>query len=260
MSNLLRNKVFISTRPADQNKELKNLLEKEGAKLLEMPTINIQSNDLTGKEEDMLIHINQFSWIVFTSPNGIRFFFQKLNEITGSYYLPSSIKLASVGKKTSRLLMEYGHEVTIENPGNTSEDLTEELLKAVNEEDSILFPEGDLARGVIADRLSETASCETLVVYKNTIPTHINQNILTQIIKGKYDGIILTSPSGFNNLMTILNNKTETQKLKLICIGSTTASEVTLNGFKPVAIARMSSAEGIVEVILDIYHTTTVKS
>ena len=260
MTHLLQNKVFISTRPEGQNGELKQLLEAQGAKLLEMPTINIQPTALTVDEEDLLIHINQFSWIVFTSPNGIRFFFQKLNEVTGSYYLPPSIKLASVGRKTSKLLLEYGHETTLENPGNTGEDLAEELSKAINEEDALLFPEGDLARGVIAERLEGTASCEKIVVYQNKLPESINQTGVKQIINGKYDGIILTSPSGFNNLVTILNGKTDLTKLKLICIGSTTALEVSNNGLKPLATAKMSSAGGIVDAILGIYHTTTIKS
>nr|MDA3930750.1 uroporphyrinogen-III synthase [Prolixibacteraceae bacterium] len=111
---ILKNKTFISTRPANQNKELANLLEANGAILLEMPTIEIKPVTLSLDEEDMLEHINQFSWIVFTSPNGIRYFFKKLYEITGSYELPSSMKTAVVGIKTNQVLNEFGHDATFE--------------------------------------------------------------------------------------------------------------------------------------------------
>lgn len=259
MSNLLQHKTFISTRPAGQNEELKILLESHGAQLLEMPTIEILPANLSSEDEESLNHINQFSWIVFTSPNGIRFFFDKLNEVTGSYYLPPSIKLATVGKKTSDILLGYGHETTLHNPGNTGEDLANELMKAINSEDAVLFPEGDLARGVITKMISAVATCENMVVYQNSLPVNVNSDALQRIIKNQYEGIILTSPSGFNNLLALLKNNTNRQKLKLICIGSTTASEVLANGLTPMATARVSSAEGIVEAILNVYQSTIIK-
>lgn len=259
MSHLLQNKVFISTRPSGQNSELKMLLENQGALLIEMPTIKIRPAILNSDDEDSLNHISQFSWIVFTSPNGIRFFFEKLNEVTGSYYLPPSIKLATVGKKSSDILMQYGHETTLENPGDTGKDLAQELLEALNEDDFILFPEGTLARGVIAEIISTKATCENLVVYTNSSPDNINKDALNRIVKNQYDGIILTSPSGFNNLLALLHNESNLKKLKLICIGSTTASEVTNKGLTPMATAKVSSAEGIVEAILNVYQSTNIK-
>ena len=251
MGNKLANKVFISTRPAGQNNELAALLKDEGARLIEMPTIEIQPAKLNFDEEDMLQHINQFSWIVFSSPNGIRFFFEKLYEVNGSYYLPASIKIATVGSKTSSVLSEYGHETTLENPGNTGEDLGQELLKAINSEDFILFPQGNMARGSTASIVSQKAECINLVVYQNTLPHELNTEALKQIIKNQYDSILLTSPSSFNNLLKVLADKTDLKKLRLICIGTTTASEVVSKGIQPLSTAKMSTIDGIFESILE---------
>lgn len=252
MGNLLQNKTYISTRPTGQNGELKRLLENEGAKLIEMPTIEIESAKLNLDDEDLLKHISQFSWIVFSSPNGIRFFFEKLNEVNGSYYLPTSIKIATIGTKTSSVLIEFGYETTLENTGNTGADLAQELLKEINNEDFILFPEGNLARHTITKSIFQKADCINLIVYHNKLPNQINEDALKQIIKNQYDGIVLTSPSSFNNLVFLLNNKIDLQTLKLICIGSTTESEVTAKGLKTMATAKTSSIEGIVEAILSI--------
>ena len=253
MGLFLENKVFISTRPAGQNSELKTLLNSKGAQLLELPTIEIRPSELSLDEEDMLEHINQFTWIVFTSPNGIRFFFKKLYEITGSYALPSSIKTAVVGKKTSHVLSEFGHESTLENKGTTAEDLAEELLKAINSDDVLLFPEGDMARQTVSEIASRHAECVNLVVYKNQLPKFVDKEILNKIIKNDYESIILTSPSCFINLISLLNQKTDIKKLKLVCIGTTTASEVIEKGIEPVATATMTSASGIVDAILENY-------
>lgn len=249
MSKGLLNKVLISTRPAGQNRELQTLLTSEGAQLIEMPTIEIRASELTDEMEEQLSRISQYSWIIFVSPNSVRYFFDKLSKVNGSYELPEFIKLATVGRKTNDLLSGFGHQSTIKNPGTTAEDLLVELQKVVTAEDAILFPEGNIARGIIASNLAAIASCENIVVYENSKPVVINDEALNMIIQNKYDGIILTSPSGFDNLRSLLGKKFDLKKLKLFCIGSTTASAVSKAGLLPLAVAEMTSATGIVEAI-----------
>lgn len=256
MSKALQNRVFVSTRPEGHNEELKQLFEKEGATLLEMPTIAIGPAKMTPEKEEILRHLEQFTWIVFSSANGVRHFFQQLKQVTGSYYLPPFIKLASVGIKTDKVLMEFGYKTAIENPGNTGEELASEMLMAVQNQDVILFAEGNLARRTVALKLSQIATCQHILVYQNVLPDSFNEKILNQIIRGKYDGIILTSPSAFNNLALLLNNKIDLQKLKLICIGTTTANEVISKGISPMAIAPMANAKGILEATINSYQAT----
>lgn len=259
MGKQLIHKTFISTRPKGQNKELKIRLENEGAKLLELPTIEIKAATLTFEQEDMLQHISQFSWIVFSSVFGVQFFFEKLYELNGSYYLPASIKIATIGSKTSSVLSKYGQESTLENPGETGTDLAHELINAINNEDFILFPEGDLSRRTITEIVSKKAECVNLVMYHNSIPNTFNSEILDLIINDQYDGIILSSPSGFNNLISIVKHKLNPQKLKLICIGTTTETEVLVNNIIPIARAETSNIEGIVHAILNLYHSRSKK-
>lgn len=253
MERSLSNKIFISTRPKSQNDELLKLLESRGALFLEMPTIDLQAASLNEQEKKLFNEIEKFSWIVFTSPSGIQFFFQFLKESTGSYYLPASLKIAVVGKKTEKLLSDYGHEASLTNPGNTGAELAVEMLKAVNHNDHILFPEGSLARGVVAEALSDITTCTPLVVYHNTMPETVDQHILQRIVEDQYDDIILTSPSGFVNLLQVLPADFNHKLLRLICIGTTTEAEVRSKGLIPVATAAMSNAQGIVQTILDIY-------
>ena len=255
MSNPLANKIFISTRAKGQNDELRSMLENDGARLVEMPTIEIQPADLSLADREVFIRLENFSWIVFTSPNGIHFFFKILKEINGSYHLPSSIKTAVVGNTTEQILLKYGYETTIRNPGNNGADLANELIKAVNIHDRILFPEGTLARGIISEKLSLIASCTPLVVYQNKMPQTISEEYLNLIINNQYDSIILTSPSGFNNLIMALNNRVKLQQLRLICIGTTTAAAVLAKGIVPLSTAGMSNVNGIVNSILHYYSS-----
>ncbi|MBN2805650.1 MAG: uroporphyrinogen-III synthase [Prolixibacteraceae bacterium] len=254
MGNRLSTRIFISTRPKNQNEDLRRLIENEGAQLLEMPTIDLQPVVLGEKETALFRQLDQFSWIVFTSPSGIHFFFHFLKAITGSYHMPASVKIAVVGKKTEQLLPEYGHESTLTNPGNTGAELAVEMKKAINASDRLLFPEGSLARGIVAEALSAVAPCTSLLVYQNNMPEVIDQEILQEIILNHYDAIILTSPSGFINLIHALPADFDQKQLRLICIGTTTEAEVRSNGLIPLATAVMSNAQGIVQTILEVYQ------
>jgi uroporphyrinogen-III synthase len=125
------------------------------------------------------------------------------------------------------------------------------MLVKITETDRILFPEGNLARGVISGILSEKASCESIVVYENRMPASIDEEILQKIIDNQYEFIILTSPSGFINLKKTLTGRTDLAKLRLVSIGTTTSAEVEAHGLKPYVTANMSNAQGIARVIAE---------
>ena len=81
MGKILENKVFISTRPADQSAELENLLSTESATLISMPTIEVKPLPLGEFAWQHLKNLDSFNWVVFTSPNGLRYFFARLFEL-----------------------------------------------------------------------------------------------------------------------------------------------------------------------------------
>ncbi|NJK91497.1 MAG: uroporphyrinogen-III C-methyltransferase [Blastochloris sp.] len=76
---LLGQKILI-TRTRAQNSQLKNLLEEQGARVLEMPLIQISNLPFSIPEiqESTINHPPSFDWIVFTSPNAVNFFLTKL--------------------------------------------------------------------------------------------------------------------------------------------------------------------------------------
>ncbi len=245
------NRYIISTRPKRQNNELKQLLEKQGYTLLELPMIEVHRAKLNQSDIEKLKNIQQYNWIVFTSPNGIRNFFHHYKQVSGETRLPPTLKTAVVGITTQKILGDYGTNATIANPGNTGSDLADFMLKKITENDKILFPEGNLARGVIAKKLSAKAKCEKIVVYENHMPAKINENVVTKIIDNQYEFIILTSPSGFINLKKTLTGRTDLAKLRLVSIGTTTSAEVEAHGLKPYVTANMSNAQGIAKVIAE---------
>lgn len=254
MDKLLENKVFISTRPAGQSSELENLLSKESATLVTMPTIEIKPLPLDEFALEQLKNLDSFNWIVFTSPNGLKYFFASLFEIQNNYVLPEHLKIGVVGKKTAAHLECYGTSASFINLGNTAEDFASDFFNRVSPGERVLFPIGNLARSVIEDKISQKATCIRVLFYETILPDTINTEALQLILKDQYDMIVLTSPSGCNNLLQLTDGKIDPAKLRLVCIGQTTSAEVIRNGIEPLITAGTANSQGIYTAIINYFQ------
>lgn len=254
MSKLLENKVFISTRPAGQSTELESLLSEESATVISMPTIEIRPLPLDEFAWLQLKNLNSFNWIVFTSPNGLKFFFARLFDLQNNYGLPEHLKIAVVGKKTAAHLECYGTSSEFINLGNTAEDFSADFINRVSLGERVLFPIGNLARSVIEDKISKKAICTRVLFYETVLPSTTNDVALQLIINNQYDMIILTSPSGCSNLLKLVSGKMDIATLRLVCIGQTTAAEVIRSGLEPLITAGMANSQGISSAIINYFQ------
>lgn len=254
MSKLLENKVFISTRPSGQSAELESLLSEESATLISMPTIEIRPLPLDEFSWLQLKNLESFNWIVFTSPNGLRFFFDRLFDLQKHYGLPEQLKIGVVGKKTAAHLECYGTSAEFINLGNTAEEFAADFINRVATGERVLFPIGNLARSVIEDRISKKAVCTRVLFYETVMPAEISDEALSLIISNQYDMIILTSPSGCSNLLQLVSGKMNTATLRLVCIGQTTAAEVIRSGLEPLITAGMANSQGITSAIINYFQ------
>jgi uroporphyrinogen-III synthase len=172
MIKLLRDKIFISTRPGGPSDQLTQLLTASGASVLELPLIKIEAASLSEVENNYLSRLATFQWIIFTSPNGVRYFFEILKRTNGNHQLPAHVQMAVIGHKTGKTVESFGHPVSFVNPGSTAEDFSETFAQHIKnslEKPNILLPLGNLARSVIQDSLKKTARCFRMVVYKTEI-------------------------------------------------------------------------------------------
>jgi len=254
MGKLLENKVFISTRPAGQSAELEILLSEESATLLSMPTIDVRPLPLDEFAWMHLKNIDSFNWIVFTSPNGLRYFFARLFDLQNNYGLPAHLKIAVVGKKTAASLECYGTSASFINLGNTAEDFSSDFINRVSQGERVLFPIGTLARSVIEDQISKKADCTRVLFYETVLPETINEEAFQLILTDQYDMIILTSPSSCNNLLHLIAGKADPAKLRLVCIGQTTSAEVIRNGIEPLITAGSANSQGIYTAIINYFQ------
>ena len=252
---MLKGKVFVSTRPAGRSGKLKELIAVQGGTVLEMPMIEIRNAELTDEEKRIFTGLDHFDWIVFTSSNSVQHFFARLKEQTGSFRVPAQTRVAVIGTPTASALEAFGCSADYISKDGTGEGFAEELRGAFSGKGyNVLFPAGNLARGTIADSLRDTAVVTRVNVYQTVMPSYIDRDVLKRVIEDRYDMMIFTSKSGFDNFCRVADGMVDLHTLRIACIGRTTAGAVTRSGIQPMVVATKMHSEGIAEAIMDYYH------
>lgn len=255
MDRLLQDKIFISTRPEGQSEELARLFSNGGATLLEYPLIKIQRAQLREEEKKCILNLNEYHWLVFTSPNGVRYFFENLQELQGNLKLPATICIAVIGNKTEKILDGFGYKPSFVNPGSTGEEFAaafSSLLKGKNPRQKVLLALGNLARGVVQDEIAEIAECTRINLYKTIQEEMPDEKMIQLITSDKYEMLLFTSPSGIHNFVKIAG-KINLKNTRIACIGETTAKAAIENNITPKVVAQNSTAAGLFESILNYY-------
>ncbi len=251
MNSLLSGKVFISTRPKGKSDELRSLFEKEGACVFELPMIELTDSNKHETIKTAIKNLKNYSHIVFTSANAFHFFYNALLKEKNHKEILNKLKIASIGYKTSDEIKSKALNIDFDGKAKTGKEFASKLyeyLKGKNA--SVVWLTGDLSPNHLIDTIQPIANISRLNIYSNSIPTKVNQDIIDRINDDNYDMIVLASPSAINNLITLIKNT----KLKVVCIGQTTAEAALNHGITPLTIAKEPNAIGILNAVCKYYR------
>ena len=117
----------VVTRTREQASELSIQLEALGADVMELPTIRIA--DPTDKRDfaEAVVDAPHYDWLVFSSPNGVRRFFQAFFAVYEDIREIGGARIAAVGPGTAAELKKYGLMVDIMPRKAVAEELVPNL-------------------------------------------------------------------------------------------------------------------------------------
>jgi len=101
-------KRVVVTRAREQASELKRLLEEAGASVVQFPTIEIVPPPSWESLDAVIDAIDSYHWLIFTSSNGVKYFFERLGEKRKDARALASCKIAAVGDATASDLRAHG--------------------------------------------------------------------------------------------------------------------------------------------------------
>lgn len=128
-----------------------------------------------------------FDWLVFTSPNGVRFFFKKLYAAGLDARIFARAQFAVIGQTTGRKLLEYGIKADLSPAVESAKGLLEAFAPVPFADLSILLPGPEVRSDELPDGLTEKgAKITKLNVYQTIEKTiddidldYVNQILFT---------------------------------------------------------------------------------
>lgn len=215
---LLYGKSILVTRESRLGNEFCKKIERNGGESFLMPMINLIDN-MKNFSYDKL---NRYSGIMFNSPNGVKFFFDNLDDIRKI----RDIKIGVTGEKTKEQLEKYKIKADVIPKKYLGIKLAEEMAKITKNNEKILVVTSNISK-FDSEKMSAMfkRKYEILKAYKNE-PTKIVKSELLKIIS-KVDYITFFSNSAVENFLNCLGNDLSSLKnKKIVSIGPSTSKKI----------------------------------
>jgi uroporphyrinogen III methyltransferase/synthase len=164
-----------------------------------------------------------YDWIVFTSGNGIKFFFKKLFEAGLDGRIFAGTKFAVIGQASGKRLLEFGIQADLCAKVESSKGLLEAFSEIDVSDLSILLPQAEVSSTELPDGLADRgAAINKFPVYK-TVEIEIDDVDLDYI-----DQIIFTSGSTIRAFVKKFGRVPE--PIKAYCLGGPTQAVAKQHG------------------------------
>ena len=169
-----------------------------------------------GRELDRAIdQLKSYDWIIFTSANGVNFFWQRMKEKGKRLRLPSSLKVCAIGPATANQLKEKGISVDYMPKEFVAEAILKGFEKMPMKGKRILLARAKKARDVLPKGLRELgAEVDVVEVYRTVKPRGGAKRLRRLLTEGKIDVITFTSSSTVNHFAELLKKEDLKKMLK----------------------------------------------
>lgn len=194
--------------------------------------------------DDKLNDIEKYSWLVFTSANGVNIFFDRLRDLKTDVRKLANIKFAVVGTSTRKALEKYGLYADFVPSKFTSKTLADELAQILTDKDRVLIVRGKQGKNFIEDKFTSMAVDFDKICIYETIQDERRADEVRRICRD-VDYIVVTSGSGARALKDMAGCEHE----NIVAIGPVTKKDCEEAGLSVKLVAKEFDAKGIVDVI-----------
>ena len=239
-----------------QASSLQEALEAEGAEALLLPTIELSTNQEVATEvSSCLRELHRYSWIFFTSPNAVEFFFAALREAGLDSRALAPCRIASLGPMTSASLLSRGIHPDFMPSAYHAKAFAEEFIQRASEHEAkpILLPASALAHDDLPRLLQEAGyHCQRLSLYTNTSIHYEQDELRTALTSADY--LTACSSSAVHHLVELLETYQLTEilhELPIAVLGEQTAEAVRSYGIEPQLIAPQATISALVDSLVE---------
>jgi len=232
-------KHILVTRARQQSGLLSEQLRFQGARVSEIPTIEIAPPKTWKSLDQALSQIHSFDWILFTSVNGVEAFFERLYHTRLDVRALAQAKIGVIGPTTGEKLRHYGLRPDLIATQFRAEGLLKKLPSKQIKNKKILLARAQEAREILPDTLRKRGAHVCVApVYRSITPTSSRMELVDLLQNDRPNLITFASSSMVDNFVKLLSRRpsllTSAKKIPAACIGPITTTTARQHGFKVV--------------------------
>jgi len=250
----LLGKTVVVTRARAQASDLVDRLSSLGADCLECPTIKVVPPEDWSALDVAIDKLHTYDWLVFTSVNGVSFFFERLYDKGKDVRALKDVRTAAIGPATAKRLREFGLKSDIVPETYQAESIIEAFEKEPMAGKRVLLPRAQEARPVLPVELRKMdAVVDEIAVYRTEQATDNVDILIERLEEGAIDVVTFTSSSTVSNFKALLPTERFEALMKgvtVASIGPITTDTAKELGFKVDITAEAFTIPGLCEAIL----------
>jgi uroporphyrinogen III methyltransferase/synthase len=262
-----------------------DVLEDLGAEIIEFPTISIVSpSDFSGLD-GAIERIETYNWMIFTSANGVSFFFQRFFEKDRDIRDLKGIRICAIGTKTASEINRYGIKVDLVPEEFNAEGLVSAIVqksRSAKEHSAevrkyrrasrfnrdelpnfrtsslkglkILLPRAEVGREVLPERMRELGGeIDVVTAYRAIRPDIQGKRLRRFLREGKITIATFTSAATFNNFLSIMGDGAIDllRDVAIAVIGPVTKRAIEKVGLKVSIMPESATIEAMVDKIIE---------
>ncbi len=253
----LKHKRVLITRPQEQAQPFIDLLEEQEADPIVFSTIRIVPPRSWEEVDKSLERLAAYDTVIFTSANGVRYFFERLDQKRIGAESLKNRTICAIGPMTAASLKQHGFENTIV----PEKFQAESIIDALNEHGiagrRFLLPRAEEARSTLPEEIQKRGGAiDVVTVYRTKDVTGDPERLHALLTTHRIDVITFTSSSTVKNFVALLSEEVFSKlsaECTIACIGPITADTAASYGLKPDIVAEEYTIEGLTRAMVEYF-------
>ena len=238
------------TRPRDLISSMAQKLRAQGAEVLELPAIRTEATEDNEALRRAWKQMQQYQWLVFTSPTGVKVFFEQMKRECCDIRMLGTVKIAAIGEGTKKALRERGLFVDLMPEIYDGENLARTLAAELSGGENILIPRAEAGNLELVKILKEAGACvDDVATYRTCYESQDVIDEVAEFEKGKIDCAVFTSASTVRGFAEAVQGL-DFSKVKAACIGKQTRAEAEKYGMQT-WMAKKATMDSLVQLVID---------
>jgi uroporphyrinogen III methyltransferase/synthase len=256
MKKPLFGKNIVVTRDAVGNVDFAAKIISRCGNPLKFVTIKIKPLTETNEFLRTLATITEYDWIIFTSANGVRIFFEALQNLGKDARVFGSTKIAAIGNGTAAKLSEFGIKADFVPSVFTGKELGKQLIAFTNlRSKKVLLLRSKIASKELVELLDKAGAKVQDVAFYTAVEEKSQCTwLIEEIDNGRIDWLTFASPSSVNGFFEqIRSDLVNSGNVKVASIGPVTSERLKTLGVRIDVTAADHTLEGLLDAIEQTY-------